>query len=73
MPLSTSPKTFRISKMKKGYFPYLFNTPHNQEYVEPIPDMKYYLPETMSVSGCKAFETWHAEQISKQVELKQCK
>ena len=69
MPLSAFPKTFGITELKKGYFPHLFNPPENQEYVGLIPDMKYYMPETMSVSGRKAFETWHAEQVSKQVEF----
>ena len=69
MPLSAFPKTFGVTELKKGYFPHLFNTPENQEYVGLILDMKYYMPETMSVSGRKAFETWHAEQVSKQVEF----
>ena len=69
MPLCAFPKTFGITELKKGYFPHLFNTPENQEYVGLILDMKYYMPETMSVSGRKAFETWHAEQVSKQVEF----
>ena len=69
MPLSAFPKTFGIEELKKGYFPHLFNTPDNQEYVGPLPDMKYYMPETMSVSGRKAFETWHSEQLAKQVEF----
>ena len=64
MPLSAFPKTFGIEELKKGYFPHLFNTPDNQEYVGPLPDMKYYMPETMSVSGRKAFETWHSEQLA---------
>ena len=28
----------------------------------PIPAPHYYMPEVMSVSGRKAFETWHAKQ-----------
>ena len=69
MPLSAFPKTFGITELKKGYFPHLFNTPENQEYVGPIPDMKYYMPETMSVSGRKAFETWYAQQVADQVQF----
>jgi len=69
MPLSTFPKTFGIEELKKGFFPHLFNMPDNQEYVGPILDMKYYMPETMLVSGRKVFETWHAEQVLKHVEL----
>lgn len=54
-PLSAFPKTFGIEELK-GFFPHLFNNPNNQEYMGPIPDEKYYMPETMSVHGCKAFE-----------------
>ena len=62
MPLSAFPKTFGLTELKKGYFPHLFNTPENQSYVGPIPAQHYYMPEVMSVSGRKAFETWHAKQ-----------
>ena len=62
MPLSAFPKTFGLTELKRGYFPHLFNTSENQEYLGAIPDQHYYMPEVMSVSGCKAFETWHAQQ-----------
>ena len=62
MPLSAFPKTFGLTELKKGHFPHLFNTPENQSYVGPIPLPHYYMPEVMSVSGRKAFETWHAKQ-----------
>ena len=67
MPLSTFPKTFGLTELKKGYFPHLFNTPENQEYVGPIPDKQYYMPESMSVGGRKEFEKWHEEQMAKNV------
>ena len=35
----------------------------NQAYGGPIPAQQYYMPEVKSVSGRKAFETWHAQQI----------
>ena len=62
MPLSAFPKTFGLTELKKGYFPHLFNRPENQSYVSPIPAPHYYMPEVMSVSSRKAFETWHAQQ-----------
>ena len=67
MPLSAFPKTFGLTELKKGYCPHLFNTPENQEYVGPIPDKRYYMPESMSVGGRKEFEKWHEEQIAKNV------
>ena len=42
--------------------PHLFNRPENQNYEGSIPDQHYYMPEVMSVSGRKAFETCHAQQ-----------
>ena len=62
MPLSAFPKTFGLTKLKKGYFPHLFNRPENQDYIGQIPALHYYMPEVMSMSGRKAFETWHAQQ-----------
>ena len=56
------PKTFGLNELKKGYFPQHFNRPENQNYEGPIPDQHYYMPEVMPASGCKAFETWHAQQ-----------
>ena len=42
MPLSTFPKTFGLTELKKGHFPHLFNTPANQEYVGSIPAKHFY-------------------------------
>ena len=62
MPLSAFPKTFGLTELKKGYFPHLFNTPANQDYVGPIPDKEFYMPESMSVSSHKDFEKWHDKE-----------
>ena len=35
MPLSAFPKTFGLRKLKKGFFPHLFNTPENQSSPTP--------------------------------------
>lgn len=67
MPLSTFPKTFGIEELKKGYFPYLFNAPGNEDYVEPVPSKDYYMPEAMSVKGLKEFNTWHDQQRERNV------
>lgn len=42
MKLSDLPKSFGFSETTKGYFPHLFNTEANQNYVGPIPDPKFY-------------------------------
>lgn len=69
MPLSAFPETFGLTQLKKGYFPHLFNTHKNAEYVGPIPAKDYYMPEGMSVKGPKDFKTLHAEQVSNNVRF----
>ncbi|CAH3124115.1 unnamed protein product [Pocillopora meandrina] len=59
MPLSAFPKTFGLTKLKKGYFPHLFNTLSNQSYIGRIPDTSYFMPDIMSVSARRDFEAWH--------------
>lgn len=43
MALSKLPKTFGLGDdFKKGYFPHLFNTVQNENYIGPLPDISYY-------------------------------
>jgi len=42
-PLANFPKTFGLSKLKKSYFPHLFNTKEDKNYIETIPNKDYYL------------------------------
>ena len=46
-PLSAFPKTFGLNELKKGYFPHYFNTNENQNYIGPIPDIKFYGADIM--------------------------
>ncbi|XP_056376193.1 uncharacterized protein LOC130273430 [Hyla sarda] len=47
----------------KGPFPPLFfNTEQNQDYVGPLPDVKYYGAEYMMPGDMKEFMVWHADQ-----------
>lgn len=70
MPLAAFSGTFGITELKKGYFPHAFNTPDNQSYVGRIPDIEYYDPEGMKDEKVKrAFEQWHADQVSRGVEF----
>ena len=62
MPLSAFPKTFGLTELKKGYFPHLFNTRANQDYVGPLPPKDDYLPDSMSVQGW-----WYAHQVARGV------
>ena len=63
-PLSAFPKTFGLTELKKGYFPHLFNTVENENYIGPIPDKKYYCYDTMSTTVRKDFVKWHTEKVA---------
>ena len=69
MPLSAFTATFNLQELKKGYFPHEFNTPDHQTYVGPIPDLKYYDPDGLDSKKRKALETWHAEQVRRNVNF----
>ena len=62
-PLKAFPKAFSLTELKKGYFPFLFDTMSNMFYVGPIPDKKYYCYDSMSVEDRKAFMAWHQERV----------
>jgi len=47
MPLASFPSTFNLTELKKGFFPHLFNTPDNQQYVWRIPGLEFYDPDGM--------------------------
>jgi len=66
-PLSAFPKTFGLTELHKGYFPHKFNIPEHQNYVDIVPALDYYMPETMSPEGKQALEKWHQEQRDKEV------
>ena len=67
MPLSSFPATFGLTELKKGFFPHAFNTADHQDYRGPIPDLSYYDPDGMSPSKKAELETWHADQVRRNV------
>lgn len=60
--LSMFPSIFGLKEMKKGYFPYLFNTKENINYVGTIPDIKYFSPDEMKTDKRKDFIEWYNKQ-----------
>jgi hypothetical protein len=58
-PLASFPETFGLQEMKKGFFPYLCNTPHNQNYVGKIPHIKYFSPNDMNPDKRTEFIEWY--------------
>lgn len=66
MSLAAMPKTFGFENEEtKGYFPYLFDTPENTDYIGPWPAAEYYDPDRMKPSARAAFLDWHREQHDK--------
>jgi hypothetical protein len=59
MALSKFSKTFSLSDADKGYFPYLFNTLENQNYIGDIPNMNYYGTNKMSKDELDKFKLWY--------------
>lgn len=48
MALADLPKAFDLRpETKKGYFPHLFNTSDNANYIDPLPDVQFYDPDNM--------------------------
>jgi len=61
MPLSAMPKAFGVTEMKKGYFPYLWNTSENWTYNGAWPDAEYYGPDTMKTEKREEFLKWQLD------------
>jgi len=41
-PLKEFPKAFGLTELRKGYFPFKFDSSENKGFIGPIPDKKYY-------------------------------
>jgi DNA polymerase type B, organellar and viral. len=59
MGVAALPKAFGIKELKKGYFPHLFNTSGNEDYIGPMPPMETYSPDTMKVEARAEFMQWY--------------
>ena len=69
MPLASFPATFNLSELKKGFFPHLFNTPENQQYVGRIPNLEFYDPDSFMSSKKEELINWHVEQVRRNVQF----
>lgn len=63
--LEQLPKMFGLDprEFKKGFFPYKFNTPENQQYKGVIPAKHYFCPQGMSTKKLGEFNEWHGQQV----------
>lgn len=71
MALSKLPACFGLNELKKGYFPHLFNTKENQSYVGPLPELKFFSPDTMSTSARITFLKWYEEHSTDEFDFQQ--
>ena len=61
--LSSFPKTFGLTELKKGYFPHYFNKKCNQNYVGKIPAPRYFGVNQMRSSVREDFLKWHKSKV----------
>ena len=70
MPLANFPKCFELKELKKGYFPYHFNTPENQSvFLNELPDKQYYDPDSMSNERRQEFLIWYDKHKNDQFDF----
>ncbi|XP_032241520.2 uncharacterized protein LOC116620088 [Nematostella vectensis] len=68
MALKALPKAFGFQDVvQKGVFPHFFNTPENQNYVGPMPDLSYYDLKGMKAEEAREVAEWHREQVAQGV------
>lgn len=66
IPLAQFPSAFGIDELKKGFFPHIFNTMENQNYIgEQHPERHYYAPQFFSTAKLQEFDTWYNEVKNK--------
>jgi hypothetical protein len=62
MALAKLPNALGLECGEKGYFPHIFNTPGNQNYIGEIPDEKYFGTSQMSAAEREKFRNWHRQK-----------
>lgn len=62
--LKNLPKMFGLDTniVRKGDFPYLFNTPENQEYDGPLPPIEFYEVDRKSSGEKERFLEWYKQE-----------
>jgi len=58
MALSSFPKTFGFTELKKGYFPHFFNSEANWDYNGELPAVEYYGANSMKYDCREKFLSW---------------
>ena len=71
IPLKDFPKTFGLVELAKGYFPHMFNTDENQQYVGPYPDKIYYGYDQLKKDDREKFHEWYKTTEGKTFNFKE--
>ena len=58
-----------MTELKKGYFPHLFNTKENENYVGDIPAAHYYCPDQMKAEAREDFLKWHKQNTEEHYQF----
>ena len=61
--LEDFPKTFGIKELKKGFYPHLFNTAENYEYIGDMPPRKDFCCNSFNEDKRKEFLIWYKNKI----------
>jgi hypothetical protein len=69
--LRNFPKTFGITEMAKGHFPYTFFNKETENYVGPMPGLEHFSFNSQSPDQRKEALEWHAEHKDDIINLKQ--
>jgi len=69
MPLSQLPKAFGFTELKKGYFPHIYNTRENQNYVGALPPAESYGTKDMKPDDYKSFTAWYDEHKNNMFDM----
>ena len=69
MPLASFPSTLNLTELKKGFFPHLFNTPDQQQYVGRTPNLEFYDPDGMVAKKREELTRWHSDQVRRNVSF----
>ena len=70
MPLSSLPKSFGLTELKKGFFPHFYNTrEHQNDVLNNLPAMQFYDPDGMTKERRIAFLQWYAENQNQKFDF----
>ena len=64
MKLSDIPRCFGLNELQKGYFPHLFNSRKNWQYVGNTPAPQFYSTDYMSKDDQNKFAEWYRSRQS---------